>query len=1071
MGPRDLSLPLAYRVFMVICPNCGEENPDKAKFCSECAAPLRAQAAPPQGARKTVTVVFCDLVGSTALGERLDSESLREVLDRYFTEMRTVLERHGGIVEKYIGDAIMAIFGLPRAHEDDALRAVRAASEMLVALESVNADLERDCSLSLANRTGVNTGEVVVGDPSSGQRLATGDAVNVAARLEQAAATNHVLIGQPTYRLVKDAVLIEAVEPLALKGKSERLPAFQLIEVRREVAGISRHLDAPLVGREEELARLLETFERVVEDRTCQLVTVLGEAGVGKSRLVGEVANRLRQHATVLAGRCLSYGEGITFWPLAEVIRHAAAITDEDSADVARHKIDDLIRAEEREIAERVASILGLSSASFPIDETFWAARRLLESLARQHPVVVILEDIHWAEPTFLDWVEHVVDLADAPILVVCAARPELREDRPGWSQRRANASLLDLQPLTGSESQVLIDNLLGASEATSKFGAHITAAAQGNPLFVEQIISMWVDDGTLHRDAGSWELKRDASASIPPTISALLAARLDRLGPDERTVIAGASVVGQVFYLGAVEELCSKVMKSKVPTSLSALEAKQFLRPDPSMFANEHAFAFRHVLIRDTAYEAMLKRTRADLHERVASWLERVTSERIAEYDEIVGYHLERAYVLLRELGPVDELAKSLAARGGARLLSAARRAFNRGDMPTSINLFERANSLLARDDPARLRLLPDFATALSETGELTRASAVLSQVIEIAEASGDHSLHWRATWVRFDGLIQEANEEAHDEAKRVIPLLTQLGDHLGLAKAWRLIADSRAWRCQAAASEEASWKGIDHARRAKDRREEVDIAAGLAHPAFFGPTPVDKAVERCEEVLRDVKGNLRAEAFTLLYFGGLKAMQGLLDAARTLISDGTAVLVESGVKRWGDLQAYMSGFVEKLADESEAAESTLRSAADLSENNYISRLALAHLLCSQDRYEEAREYVSSEPETGDLLANGILRPSALARMLVGAGEFRRAETLARQAVESAEQTDFSNVHADALMDLVAVLRLGGRAAQALPRLDQALFLYEQKGNIVSAAKARRLLEELNSPAPTTDR
>ena len=361
-----------------------------------------------------MTIVFSDLKGSTNLGEALDSEALREVMSRYFDGMRAVLERHGGTVEKFIGDAVMAVFGLPRLHEDDALRAVRAAADMQQALERINLELERRYGVVLVNRTGVNTGEVVAGDPSTGQRLVTGDAVNVAARLEQAAPETQILLGEPTYRLVRDAVVVEEMEPLPLKGKTEPVAAYRLVAVRGSEA-IPRHLDAPMIGRGQELGQLLDAFRDVNRLRRPRVVTILGDAGVGKSRLIGEFLARVSKQAGVVHGRCLSYGEGITFWPLGDIVRGAAGISDEDSSDQAYAKVAALL-SQEPLAAERVAAAIGLTAASYELNETFWAARRLFESMAVERPLVIHFEDIHWAEPTFLELIEQAVGIAeDAP--------------------------------------------------------------------------------------------------------------------------------------------------------------------------------------------------------------------------------------------------------------------------------------------------------------------------------------------------------------------------------------------------------------------------------------------------------------------------------------------------------------------------------------------------------------------------------------------------------------------------------------------------------------------------------
>ena len=419
---------------MKTCAACGVENPAIAKFCLACGTPL-ADAGPAQEHRKVVTIVFSDLKGSTALGEALDSEALREVMTRYFDAMRAELERHGGVIEKFIGDAVMAVFGLPQLHEDDALRAVRAAAGMQAALEELNEELEEVYGVRLANRTGVNTGQVVAGDPTTGQRLVTGDAVNVAARLEQAAGEREVLIGALTYTLVRDDVEVEEVEPLELKGKSERVPAYRLV-------GVSSGAVAPelpkrrLVGREAELRALVDALDTAETARAAQLVTIVADAGVGKSRLTAEFTTGAAERATVLSGRCLAYGEGITFWPLAEAIRAHAGIVDDDDAAGAFGKLCAVADEAGEGVSVRLASAIGQTHDPFPIEELFWAVRRFLEHLAAERPVVLLIEDVHWAEATLLELVDHLLDaMDDCPS---CSSAPRVPSSccsgRPGAS-------------------------------------------------------------------------------------------------------------------------------------------------------------------------------------------------------------------------------------------------------------------------------------------------------------------------------------------------------------------------------------------------------------------------------------------------------------------------------------------------------------------------------------------------------------------------------------------------------------------------------------------------------------
>ena len=451
-----------YAVPVATCPSCGQENPEGFRLCGMCGSPLAVEPERSGDVRKVVTVVFCDVAGYTAAGERLDPEALRRLQSRYFADVRAALERHGGKVEKFIGDAAMAVFGIPQVHEDDALRAVRAAADVREAV----------AALGLEGRIGVNTGEVVAG---AGDALVTGDAVNVAARLEQSAEPGEILIGEDTFRLVRDAVDAEPVEPLRLKGKQEVVAAYRLSSVGADQAGVARRLRSPLVGRRRELELLRNAFERMAGERACHLFTVLGPAGVGKSRLVAEFLDGV--DATVLRGRCLPYGEGITFWPLHEVLE----------------KVGD----DER--ARPALDLLG-GTAAAP-EELFLAVRRLLEALARERPLAVVFDDLQWAEPTFLDLVEHVADWSrDAPILLVCLARPELLDARRGWGGDKFNATSVLLEPLGAEESGHLLANLLGSAHLPAEASARITEAAEGNPLFVEELLAMLIDEGRLER-------------------------------------------------------------------------------------------------------------------------------------------------------------------------------------------------------------------------------------------------------------------------------------------------------------------------------------------------------------------------------------------------------------------------------------------------------------------------------------------------------------------------------------------------------------------------------------------
>src|SRR5919198_3095956 len=491
---------------MQVCPNCGEENPAKFRLCGYCGTPL-AQALPPQELRKTVTIIFSDLKGSTALGEMIDPEALHEIKNRYFGVMADVLAHHGGKIEKYIGDAIMAVFGLPKVREDDALRAVRAALGMQEALHRINLDFERTYGITLAARMGVNTGEVVAtADPNADQRLADGDAVNVAARLEQASPAMEVLIGDLTYQLVREHVVVEPVEPLTLKGKSEPVPAYRLIAVHAETEPVTAS-KSPLVGRDDEMAILRESFAEARADGRPRLVTVVGDPGVGKSRLIADFVGSISGEATVLRGRCLPYGNGITFWPIVEVVRQAASIADDDPPELALRKMTDLVGSDVEDcdrIVDRVASAIGLTTTSFPVSELFWAIRRLFEQLAHERALTVVVDDIHSAESTFLELLEHIVESAEARVLLLCSARHELLDARPDWGERQRMRRMV-LRPLSEADTEAMIDRVLGRAGLSSDVRTRVARAAEGNPLFVEQMLSMLVDSEQIRPDGDGW--------------------------------------------------------------------------------------------------------------------------------------------------------------------------------------------------------------------------------------------------------------------------------------------------------------------------------------------------------------------------------------------------------------------------------------------------------------------------------------------------------------------------------------------------------------------------------------
>ncbi len=1001
--------------------------------------------------RKTVTVVFSDLIGSTSLGEQLDPESLRRMMTRYFHEMRAVLERHGGTVEKFIGDAVVAILGIPNLHEDDALRAVRAAAAMRAALADLNQQFERTWGVRLRARTGVNTGEVIASDPSSGQAFVIGDAVNVAARLEQTADADEILLGNATRRLVQSAVKLEPVERLALKGKGQAVVAWRLLELIEGAPSFTRHFDLPLVGRKRELNQLRQVYEQAARERICYLLTLLGAAGIGKSRLANEFVSTVRNEATVLAGRCLPYGEGITYWPLVEIVRQlggekvvAQVLSGTDDANV---------------IIDQLRSAIGSSQTARRSEEIFWAVRKLFEALAHERHLVVVLDDIQWAEVTFLDLIEHVrASSKGFPIVLLCLSRPDIIDIHPSWTAPAANANLLYLEPLSDAESDALIQLLLAGSALDADARARIVKAAEGVPLFVEQMLAMLAENGDSREFL------------IPPSVHALLAARLDRIPMDERVVLERASVEGQVFHREPIYELSPDYTRATIDAHLMALVRRELIRPEQSMFAGDSAFRFHHMLIREATYEGMLKEARAELHERFANWLEAHSTE----FEEVVGYHLEQAFRYRATLGRVAEGEQRLATRAGEHLATAGRRAFTRGDMSAAANLLGRAVSLLPPDEPNRLELLTKLGSAFARIGQLNRADSVLGEAIEAAAAAGDVCLEFRARIERLSWHIwtdPASKDEARQVAQRAILLFEEHGDELGLAKAWHLLGDvASTW----GASEEALERALVHAQRAGDPREAGDILWWLGVAFHFGPTRAEEGIWRCEEILAQAKHDRTLEAGMLGILGGLYAMRGSCAKGRELFARGISILEELGLKLRMATRRTVSGAIELLADDPAAAERELRWGYErleaMGEKIDLPGIAgqLAEALYRQGRYAEADSFTDIIGQAGPTSIR-IRYRDPRAKLLARRGQFERAETLAREMVSLAEVDDNLNSHGHALMDLAEVLCLAGRSDAAAPFVQRAIALYQRKGNLVSAAKAQALLADLAAGATPT--
>jgi DNA-binding SARP family transcriptional activator/tetratricopeptide (TPR) repeat protein len=992
----------------------------------------------PAPARKPVTVLCVEL-GIAGAAEELDPEALDAVLGDAVAVLGTTLERHGGRLAAVAGERVLGVFGDPTLHEDDALRAAQAAMEVRDALEAAAA--EQDGGLRLTVRCGLATGEALVGAPDPpGVRS---DAVGRAVELATSAAAGEVMVGEETLQLAAGALEVEHAGPGRL-----RLRAAQVGARPRPV-----RLDAPLVGRDAERDRLGEAFLLALRDRGPVLATVLGEAGIGKTRLARELAAQVAGEAAVLTGGCLPYGEGRTFWPLRELVRQAGAVEG------TREQLEALLagEADAGRVAECLAGALGpgghaVSSAA----EIFWAARRLLETLARREPLLVVLDDLHWAEPTLLDLVEALAAHAeDAPMLLLVLARPELLEQRLAWAAGARRAVSVELEPLADGDATALLDALAGAPPPGSGRRRLLEVAA-GNPLFLEQLVASLGER--------RWE---EGQPPLPPTVQALLAARLERLGPAERAVLTHATILGTDFSSTAVAELLPEQARPPLGRHLDALVAKGLLQPRRSHAGAGEGFRFRHVLVQQAAYRAVPKSLRADLHERVAGWLERAAGLRAD--DEILGYHLEQAYRYRTELGRAGPRERALAARAAERLGAAARGALTRGDLPTGARLLERAVWLLPPDEPERSALLPTLGVALLESGRIEDANRVLEEAVRRATAQHDRRLEARVRVEQQFITLQAASSRGITQARRVadaaLAVLAEHGDDLGQCRAWCL----RAWigwtRGLIADADDAWRRAAEHARRAGDQRELFEILGWRASAAVWGPTPVGEAIARCGAIREQVHASPVAVALTLHPLGLLHAMHGDFGQARRLVRQGNEILDELG--RLHSAVSHHEALVELLAGQPAAAEERLhlgyRRLEEMGERALLATTAamLAQALHAQGRLQQADAFcqVSQRTAAPEDLPTQVKWRGVRARLLGWEGRRDEAVVLAREAVGLAASTDMLTMRADALLDLAEVLRLSGPSAEADAAARQALALYERKEDRVSAARARSLL------------
>jgi class 3 adenylate cyclase/tetratricopeptide (TPR) repeat protein len=757
-----------------VCPSCGTPVPPEARFCSSCGAPLAL--APPGEERKLVTILFADVTGSTSLGEQLDPERMRDVLATFFQAMREEIEAEGGTVEKFIGDAVMAAFGVPAAHEDDPERALRAAFRMLDRLSAVNEELDAAFGVTLQIRIGANTGEVLAAtDPRPGEPMVTGDVVNTAARLQSAADPGTILVSERTAQSVR-GFRFDSHAPLELKGKAE--PVRALVAAAAEPGAPERGikgLQAPMVGRTRELDVLRALLESVSGERRPHLVTIYGEPGVGKSRLTREFlawAGGREPPPVTLRGRCLPYGEGITYWPLAEILKGVAGVQDTDPPDVALAKVRESGRrllgsvSDPARATAALAYTMGLEDPEVRISElepkqvraeAHGAWRAFFSSMAAAAPLVVVIEDIHWADSALLDLLEELAERVEGGVLFICPSRPELTSGRPTWGGGRRNFSAVALDPLTEQESEHLIRALLDIDDLPDHVRRQIVTRAEGNPFFLEEIIRQLIDSGIVSHEGGRWRAAEGAGAVvIPDTVQGVLAARIDLLDPPHKRVLQAAAVVGRTFWPGPVARLLNGEAGA-MDGALAELEDRDLVRSRvASAVAGQPEFVFKHVLTRDVAYETLPRRERAGAHTAVGSWIEETVGDRVREFLELLAYHYLSAFGAARddararpdEVEPLRAKAFDylLRASHDARSKLALRKAMRLGEQaidlaagPLELSLAKEAYadacfSAYRGDEAWRgFTAAVDAEVAAGATGDLLRVAYLSARAVEV--------------------------------------------------------------------------------------------------------------------------------------------------------------------------------------------------------------------------------------------------------------------------------------------------------------------------------------------------
>jgi class 3 adenylate cyclase len=1012
-----------------------------------------------------VTALFCDLVGSTGLGQRLDAEPLRRFLDRYFEVMAAVLERHGGTVEKFIGDAVVGTFGIPVAHEDDAFRAVRAALEMVEASVELEAELH-DPGLRTRVRIAINSGEVFADEGAARRGSIGGDVYNTAARLQSVADPGDVLVSGSAEPMLRGKVDLAPLGPVELRGKTGKVTVYRVLGVH----SVPVRVETPFVGRDRRLASLREALEDAVEARACVLVTVLSPPGVGKSRLAAAFTDTLREEATVLVGQTPSYGVGVTFAPLAELLAQAAG-SPSGEAEVVAARLGQRLSAQPdgQALAERIAQVLGVGEAR--ASDTSWAVRRLLEILATDRPLVVVLEDLHWAEQPMLDLVDSVVERVHGPVLVLCLARPELLEQRPTWGAGKPRAITATLPPLPGEAARRLAAALLGQDAPALVFD-RVCETAEGNPLYLEQLTAMLADQGYLA--GGRWVGPQDPNVEIPATLQALLAARLDRLDPAARQVLERASVEGRRFRMPALFVLATGLAPAAIEEAVAELDRRGLVEPEDEAAGQ---WRFAHALVREAAYRGVSKELRAELHEALANWIAETDADR-PDVDEAVGRHLERALRLREEIGLKDDASADLASRAGERFASAGERAFAALDFITSRDLLGRAERLLPERSPTRLNLLPNLGVALTETGRPGETESLLTEAIAQARAAGSEREALRALIQLQSNRVYRSPAEAEIETalletRAAAGALQAMGDDVGLAEA-AIAIEYLEWMLGRAAEAHAwTLRGLGHGLSAKRTREAAQAAADLVWFAVAGPLPFDRFAEAAFKLPGAHDNEIRAAAA-----GALRAVAALARGEESSFREHEERWREAidrhGLSWLGATHQLAIGQVEASVGNLEQGEQRLREAratlAGFGDIWWCETVdaALCMAVGAQGRPREflrladALEQSVQVPDRQMVIRQNIVQ----ARALMLRGSPADAEAAARRALELAKRTDLVPDLAGALLTLADALETRGLPDDAALARSRAVELLQAKANRPAAVNIERARQPLHAGA-----